>query len=88
MAAKKKHFDDPNKPASVVTPDAAPSLREAGETHSEEVSSSPARELQEHLEQKIAAPSPKRQIMDMGRVLASASGITAILGVFIFSGIW
>ena len=88
MAAKKKHFDDHKVPASVTMPEAMPSLREAGETHAEEAGSSPARELQEHLEQTIAAPAPKRQIMDTGRVLASASGITANLGVFIFSGIW
>ena len=50
--------------------------------------SSPARALQEHLQQSISGKTAVSSVHDMGRILAASSGITAILGAFIFSGIW
>ena len=54
-----------------------------------ENAASPARELQERLEETLKSEEPRQgSIMDIGRVLAVSSGITMILGVFIISGIW
>ena len=62
------------------------------EAHAGEAPASPARELQdelhERLEEKMSAGPRQGRVMDLGRILAASSGITMILGVFIFSGIW
>lgn len=53
---------------------------------------SPARELQGELQDRLEEkmqPEPRRAYLtDIGRVLAASSGITMILGAFIFTGIW
>lgn len=90
MSAKRKIEDVQHQPAA---PQAAP---EPGAPPVEDVSghmaaapsASPARELQERLEQSVHQEPPTGRVIDLGRVLASASGITAILGVFFFSGLW
>ncbi|WP_018146750.1 hypothetical protein [Henriciella marina] len=48
---------------------------------------SPARALQDDLETRLKQKADRHWISDMGRVLASASGITMILGIFLFGGI-
>ncbi|MEQ9315680.1 MAG: hypothetical protein RLN72_07495, partial [Henriciella sp.] len=49
---------------------------------------SPARELQEQLHNRVSGGGKVSSVYDMGRILAASSGITAILGVFFFFGIW
>lgn len=49
---------------------------------------SPARELQEQLQSRVSGGGKVSSVYDMGRILAASSGITAILGVFFFFGIW
>ena len=49
---------------------------------------SPARQMQTELQNSISAQSRRDRRADLGRVLATCSGITTLLGVFIFSGIW
>ncbi|MEM5516968.1 hypothetical protein WNY37_08395 [Henriciella sp. AS95] len=49
---------------------------------------SPARVLQEQLHESISSEKQRAPAMDIGRVLAASSGITAIMGVFFFSGLW
>lgn len=67
---------------------AKPELGEARGDEHDTAADSPARSLQAHLETSLSSPSTKSRVMDIGRVLASASGITLILGVFVFYGIW
>ena len=92
MAAKPK--EHPTHPAAAPqagdSPAASvrPGLGEVRGDEYEGAADSPARSLQAHLETSLVAPSTKARILDIGRILASASGITLILGVFVFSGIW
>jgi hypothetical protein len=90
MAAKRKqhHTDVGSTPAR---PDEGGGVRpqEAVAGAHVPTGDSPARSLQTHLETSLTGRKTRRsRVMDIGRVLASASGITLILGVFVFSGIW
>lgn len=87
MAAKRKQDtaaqgSEPEEKRAVTRPQV-----ENGAAPDAEVTS-PARSLQAQLESRLSTPVRRDRIMDIGRVLASASGITLILGVFIISGIW
>lgn len=56
------------------------------ETHKSDAGS-PARVLQDDLETRLKQKSERVWVTDIGRTLASASGITMILGIFLFGGI-
>ena len=49
---------------------------------------SPARTLQQRLHDALHVEDRRELMWDVGRVLASASGITTLLGVFFYYGIW
>jgi len=95
MSAKRKH----ENPDVEMTPEAvqesqatqlSPPTRftEARADMDAEPTPSPARVLQEQLQEAVVREEPRRSVMDTGRVLAVSSGITAIMGVFIFSAMW
>lgn len=87
MAAERKLQETEVQPASTAesgTSEPAVSIADQDAA----ATSSPARELQEHLHKSISGKTAVSSVHDMGRILAASSGITAILGAFIFSGIW
>lgn len=93
-ATKKKHSTEtepqedlsPARRSDEIAP--APSLEDVSEETRADAPGSPARELQAKLENSINEKRSGKRVLDTGRVLASASGITALLGFFVFSGIW
>ena len=77
-----EHYESPE-----VTPETAP-LEDASGREDLEATESPARAMQAQLEQSIQSGKRRERIMDIGRVLASASGLTTLLGIFFYYGIW
>ena len=89
MSAIKK--SDPNIRDENAEQDQTPapaSLEDVADKPDVEAADSPARAMQQLLEQSMQPEPQHTRLMDTGRILASASGITMLLGVFIFSGIW
>jgi len=89
MSAIKKpeeHYEDPETEAGPPAADSP--VQDVSEAGHVEAAESPARSMQEHLQRSIENPAPRTRILDTGRVLAAASGITTLLGVFFFYGIW
>lgn len=88
MSAIKKH-DEPQEEHQPEreTPASAAQLEDVSAATDIESAESPARAMQDHLHRSIQTPSRSSSVMDIGRVLAAASGITLILGVFIINGI-
>ncbi|MGB3627250.1 MAG: hypothetical protein WA989_15565 [Henriciella sp.] len=68
--------------------EARTNVADANERERVEPAPSPARKLQEQLHKTISGENKVSSVYDMGRILAASSGITAILGVFFFLGIW
>ena len=87
MAAERKVQHTENQSAEQARADNAERAVNLAD-HDAPAAESPARALQEHLEQSISGEKKVSSVYDMGRILAASSGITAILGVFIFSGLW
>lgn len=79
---------DPAAKAEQQGVDARVSFKDAGAADDVAPTPSPARELQEQLHDKISSDRKVSSVYDMGRILAASSGITALLGVFFFFGIW
>ncbi len=95
MAASKKKLPIESDTHETLSPapgrdqaETAPSLEDVSQDMRADAPDSPARALQAKLEESINEEKPAKPLYDTGRILASASGITAILGVFFFSGIW
>lgn len=87
MAAKRKH--DPKRLRDAGEPKPSAGGLDIGDAGGRETpAGSPARKLQEDLETRLSASGRKARIIKLGRFLASVSGITLILGVFLISGIW
>lgn len=89
MSAIKKsdHHEPETNETPPAGPDAAP-LEEVSGRPDVEASESPARTMQEKLVRSMEAYQKRERIVDIGRVLVSASGITTLLGIFFFYGIW
>ena len=86
-AIKKPHEHHPEPETEAEGPVSSP-VQDVADTENVEATESPARSMQERLQQSIQTPAPRTRLMDTGRVLAAASGITTLLGVFFFYGIW
>lgn len=63
-------------------------LKDVSNQRDLEGTDSPARRMQADLQDSISEEPQPSSPMSIGRVLAVSSGITTLLGVFIFSGIW
>lgn len=89
MSAIKKSQEHAPEQAEELKPDpeAAP-LEDVEDRPDVEAAESPARLMQAQLLQSMQSDGRRGRIMDVGRVLASASGITTLLGIFIYYGIW
>ena len=89
MSAIKKSQEHAPEQAEELTPDSeAPPLEDVSDRPDIEAAESPVRTMQAQLLQSMQSDGRRGRIMDVGRVLASASGITALLGIFVYYGIW
>ena len=87
-ATQKKTSAEPQYTPDAEEPETGAALEDVSEATDVEASESPARTMQDRLHRSLSDQPRSGSVMDIGRVLAAASGITLILGVFIFNGIW
>ncbi|WP_084398431.1 hypothetical protein [Henriciella aquimarina] len=89
MSAIKKHETvEPDQKPETETPASGAQLEDVSDATEVEGGDSPARAMQDQLHHSLTSQPRSKSVMDIGRVLAASSGITLILGAFIFSGIW
>ena len=87
-AIKKPDHHEPETYETPATDTDTAGLEEVSARPDVEAAESPARAMQENLARSMEAHHRRERIKDIGRVLASASGITTLLGIFFLYGIW